>query len=149
MTQTFIRCSLLPNFLLPRNNPSSRGMLNRGREFTGSSSVREMSWIPYLLSEIIFTIFSNRFWVASLISRAHLATKPASWTVKMMASNIGLYSSSNGQFINTFLFSNLHDTLIIIKISNLVYPLAGHIIWRDKGNYRSFSLETRLQKNLR
>jgi len=114
MTQTFMRCLLSPNFLHPRNNPSSSGMLNREREFTESSSVREMSWIPYLLLEMVLTIFSNRFWLASLISRAHLAIKPASWTAKMMASNRGLYSWSNGQFMNTL---SSYSAGIILSIS--------------------------------
>jgi len=67
-----------PNRLHPRNKPSSRGILKRGRFVIGSSATAERSLIPNRHSWIILSILERRKSPASSSSNEQRATNPRS-----------------------------------------------------------------------
>src|SRR3954468_9518263 len=83
--------------------PSSSGMLKRGNALVRSSSVRERSWMEYRQAPMISIILWSRTSPEFRRERAHIARKPQAWIVKTIASNIGVYASSNGQLMKTLL----------------------------------------------
>jgi hypothetical protein len=78
-------------------------MLKRGNPVPSSSSIREMSWMLYRDSRMIWTIFRIRTSPLSSDSSAHRAMNPQSWIANVIARKRLACCVSNGQLMKTLL----------------------------------------------
>src|SRR5208283_2986253 len=85
------------------SNPSSNGMLKRGRGYETDPSMREISCMLYLHSLMIARIFDILTSAESCRSEAIRGRSPQNVRVKSRGLSRGTYSASNGQFMKTFL----------------------------------------------
>ncbi len=89
-----------PKSRAPRCNPSSIGILKRGRP-SSLGSTRERSWIAQSQSRMSAAIFVTLISALSVASSAQRGRKPDATMVNAIARRIGLYASSNGQLMKT------------------------------------------------